>query len=279
MTMDINEALAFVPPDRDKVEASLGLLRRYFEPETIGLKNLSSDKPTLYVGNHTRFGLIDVPLITREIYLKTGHYPRGLADRAHYQVLGWKDMIGKGGGVVGSREMCRAMMSAGEALMVFPGGAREVMKGKDKNYQLLWENRLGFARLAVESGYSITPFCSVGADEVFDVAVEGETMAHSRLGEFLSGLIKRKDVSGTPMPPIPRGIGLSVIPRPEKFYFAFGEPIETKGYKGKSDDTVVLKRVRKKTATAIEELLAATMLHRAQSGGESSLWRKILQRT
>ncbi len=43
-------------------------------------------------------------------------------------------------------------MRRGELVMVFPGGAREVNKRKNERYKLV-ENRLGFARLAIQHGY------------------------------------------------------------------------------------------------------------------------------
>ena len=82
MTTNVEEALAFAPPAHDEVEKSLGVLRWYFTPEAAGIENIEPDRPTLFVGNHTRFGLLDVPLITREIYLETGIFPRGLSDRS-----------------------------------------------------------------------------------------------------------------------------------------------------------------------------------------------------
>lgn len=280
MTSNIEKALAFVPPPREQVEDSLGLLRWYFSPESLGIENIERNKPTLFVGNHTRFGLLDVPLIIREIYLKTGIYPRGLADRVHYKVPLWREMLTRGGGVLGSREMCRALMKSGHSIMVFPGGAREVFKGKGKNYQLLWQNRLGFVQMAVECGYSITPFCSVGADETFDVLLDGDDIMHSMIGKLI-GLVDTEDhlLRHDMLLPVPRGIGFTAIPRPEKFYFSFGTPIETKQYTGKSAQDAVLRRIRRQTAKAIEKLLADTMLYRAQTQDQSSVWRQLLRRT
>jgi hypothetical protein len=34
-----------------------------------------------------------------------------------------------------------------------------------------------------------------------------------------------------------RGVGLTGIPRPERLYFWFGEPIDTTGFAGQNDDT------------------------------------------
>jgi 1-acyl-sn-glycerol-3-phosphate acyltransferase len=55
-------------------------------------------------------------------------------------------------------------MRRGELVTVFPGGGREVNKRKNEQYKLVWKNRLGFARLAIQHGYPIVPFASVGAE-------------------------------------------------------------------------------------------------------------------
>jgi 1-acyl-sn-glycerol-3-phosphate acyltransferase len=44
------------------------------------------------------------------------------------------------------------MMEAGETLLVYPGGGREVTKGRGTNYKLLWEGRTGFVRMAIKHG-------------------------------------------------------------------------------------------------------------------------------
>ncbi len=280
MTINIDQALNFEPPTRQESEKSFGLLRRYFAPESIGVENIDPAKPTLFVGNHTRFGMLDVPLIAREIYLATGVYPRGLSDRVHYKVPYWRDALTRSGGVIGSREMCRALMEAGESIMVFPGGGREVWRGRDKNYQLLWQNRMGFARMALESGYSITPFCSVGPDEVFDVGIDGEDIMKSPLGNLIQSLSNTpKDKLKESIVPIPRGIGLSALPRPEKFYFAFGKPIQATGKQAAAEDKKEQRKVQRQTAKSIDKLLAETLLHRAQRKTEQSIWRRLLQKS
>ena len=63
--------------------------------------------------------------------------------------------------VLGSPEYCAALMEAGQHILVFPGGGREVMRRKGEAYQLIWKQRTGFARLAIEHGYDIIPFGSV----------------------------------------------------------------------------------------------------------------------
>jgi hypothetical protein len=57
--------------------------------------------------------------------------------------------------------------------------------------------------------------------------------------------------------PLSRGLGLSMIPRPERFYYSFGEPIETAQHQGESDDPEVLAEVRDAVKESIETQLAA----------------------
>jgi hypothetical protein len=120
----------------------------------------------------------------------------------------------------------------------------------------------------------------VGADEAFGVAFDGGQVMHSVIGKISramerDGDVPRRDVRLA----VPRGIGLTAIPRPERFYFAFGKPIGTKRSAGKHDDHAVLRRIRRQTSTAFEKLLVETLSYRAPSRGPVSVWREILKRT
>ena len=185
MTQSVDKALAFLAPPRGNYGAYLKPLDRHFSPIFCRLENIDTHRLTLYVGNFSRCGMLDAPIIHREIYLKAGVFPRILADRFHYTVPDWKDMIGKGGGVLGSRESCRALMQAGQSIMAFPVGAREVVKGKGTNYQLRWRERPGFVRMAVENGYTIRPFSAVGADEAMRVLIFGDAIMGSLVGRII----------------------------------------------------------------------------------------------
>jgi hypothetical protein len=45
--------------------------------------------PSLLVGNHTLFGVLDVPHMLAKIYRERGVYVRSLGDRLHFQIPGW----------------------------------------------------------------------------------------------------------------------------------------------------------------------------------------------
>jgi len=128
-------------------------------------------------------------------------------------------------------------MAAGQSLLVYPGGAHEVFKGKgDAKYGLQWKERLGFARLAVAHRYAIVPCCCVGAEDMLEIARD-VPLGWLRKGLSLP-LIK---------PPHPR--------RLQKLYYWFGAPVETAQYDGgdQGADTAVATAVRDATRTAVNE--------------------------
>ena len=81
----------------------------------------------------------------------------------------------------GTRDNVRALMRDRQTILVFPGGAREVNKRRGQQYQLLWRERIGFARLAIEHRYPIVPFAAVGVDDMLDVIVDQNTPIYGQL--------------------------------------------------------------------------------------------------
>jgi len=228
-------------------------------PAYFGLENVPRDRPVLFVGNHTLLGVLDIPIMAMGLYRATGIYVRFLGDHAHFNVPLWRDMLARLGTVDGTPEICRALMRAGESILVFPGGSREVFKGRGEAYRLIWKRRMGFTRLAIEHGYAIVPFSAVGAEECFDILVDGEQMRRTPLRHVLGLLSPRADVT----PPLVRGIGLTMLPRPQRFYFLFGRPIETAHLAGRHEDDVVCFGVREEVRRAVEAGIAA--LHRTRA--------------
>lgn len=249
----------FTPPPAKTMGRLLALNRLWHRPWMTGLENIDPKRPTLFVGNHTLYGMLDVPLLGYEVYQRKGVYIRGLADRMHYKIPVWREVFKWIGSVVGSRENCSALMQSGAHIMVFPGGSREVAKRKGEAYQLIWKDRTGFARMAVEHGYRIIPFAAVGAEECYDILIDSNDIMGSGLVKWLktTALGSKFIGDGEQIFPLSRGLGLSMIPRPERFYYSFGEPIETAPYKGESDDPAVLAAVRDAVKASIETQLTA----------------------
>ena len=254
-------------------------LRWYFAPDYLHLERVDPRRPTLFVGNHSVFGVLDVLLFADGLYGEHGISLRMLADRNHFKLPLWRDFVEQTGAVLGTRANCAALMRSGEQILVFPGGAREVFKHKGEAYRLIWKERLGFVQLAIEHGYTITPYATVGAEEAFDVLLDSSDYMATPLGRYLrrSGIADRYLRGGEEFPPVVRGLGLTAIPRPEKLYFSIGKPIETVRYEGKADDPALLRRLRSRVGRALEQLIAELQEHRGRDNRPGTL-RRVLNR-
>src|SRR5271169_6584833 len=222
-------------PERPSAEALapmakvLAPLRQLIKPKFYGLEHVPKQH-ALLVGNHTLYGILDLLLLYAELGDR-GIVPRALADHAHFRVPGIRQLMTAGGAVPGTRANTRELMKRKELILVFPGGGREVTKRKGERYQLIWKNRLGFAKMAIENSYPIIPFASVGTEHGLDIVMDADSplMAPARM-------LVKKLLGSSDTPPIVRGIGLTSIPRPERLYFWFGDAIPTDQYDGVADD-------------------------------------------
>jgi len=267
------DILDFSPPPPEVLRAITAPLRAYFRPTYHGLNNIKKDRPALLVGNHTLFGALDWPLYISEIYAQRGVVPRSLTDRMHYTIPIWREFVGTFGNVLGTRENCAALMDARQHVLVFPGGAREICKRKGEAYHLTWKERTGFAYMAIAYRYPILPFASVGPDDTYDILIDGDEIMASPLGKLLNatGIAKHRLRGGDIIPPIVRGLGLTLLPRPEPFYFAFGKPFSTKPYWGQQDKKGALRALRLEVEDAIMGLIGDLQARRVADETPSAL--------
>ncbi len=248
--MSDNDTAGSVPSAPSAVEIKVALrliepLRKLIDPKVYGIDNVSKNAGLL-VGNHTVLGVLDLPLLCAELW-ERGRIVRALGDHAQFKVPGWRNMLKSLGVVEGTRANCAELMQRRELILVFPGGGREVAKRKDERYKLVWKNRMGFARMAIQFGYPIIPFASVGADDAVDIVINADNplLAPERI--FVEKVLGSPDSW-----PIWRGIGPTPIPRPERQYYWFGEPIDTMSLGGSQDDDATVRWVRDSTKAAVE---------------------------
>ena len=196
----------------------------------------------------------------------------------HYQTPVWKDVVKQLGFIPGSREACRALMDAGESMMVFPGGTREAFKHKDEAYTLTWKKRTGFARMAIEHAYDILPVAGVGGEEMYKILFDSQDMMQSPFGKVLkmTGFADRFLKGGENIPPLAKGVGLTGLPRPERVYLYVGERISTAEYFGRQDDPEVLMELRGKVEDALYGYIEELKAYRANDTDEE-WWRKVLK--
>ncbi|MGW0182443.1 lysophospholipid acyltransferase family protein [Nocardia sp. NPDC003345] len=210
------------PVDLRVLEAALAPLRTWSDPRFFGLDNIPDSGPVLLVANHNLLGLIDAPLLLPEVLRHRGRLIRGLAENLLIRVPGVRHFLHYYGSVRGTRENCRTLLEQGEVVLVFPGGGREAIRRKGEKYALRWEGRTGFARMAIECGVPIVPVAMIGIDDAFDIIADKDDV----LLRPLRALVEALGIHTELTPPLLRGIGLSPIPRPERFYFSAGTAID-----------------------------------------------------
>jgi len=252
----------FEPFPVDQLRRALRPLSWLASPVAVGLERIPRTGPVLLVGNHTIYGGLDLATLGLAIYEGTGRHVRGLADHLHYAIPGWRDLLGRLGAVPGSRENCARLFAAGQPVLVFPGGGREVNRRKGEAYQLIWKERIGFARLAIEHGVPVVPFASVGVDDMFDVVLDVDDVLASPAGALLRRLGVTKQAwfrGGDAIPSLSRGRGLLGLPRFERQYFHFSEPIDTARFAGRHQDRSACFALRKEVEREIEIGVGAMM--------------------
>lgn len=240
----------------EKVHDGISPLINLWQPYVAGLENLPADGRFLLVGNHTASIGGEVLLIPHYVRRAIGTRVRPLADRRFGTKRGFgHDVMTAYGGVVGDPQTARELMRHNETILVFPGGGREIAKFKGEEYHLNWRGRSGFARVAADNDY---PVGLVGGDDVYKSLVTRD----STLGRLSRALSAR--LTGEPdmaMPPM-RGVGPTLIPRPQRMYLRFGKPIDTTRPDGVADDDWV-ESVRETTKERLEAILDGLLALRA----------------
>lgn len=71
--------------------------------------------------------------------------------------IGWASLLEAYGVIPGTVKSCAAILKKGNLLAIAPGGVYEAQLG-DNNYELLWKQRIGFAKVALEARVVRAPF-------------------------------------------------------------------------------------------------------------------------
>lgn len=195
------------------------LQRFYFKPTFLGTENINTQKPAMYVGNHTIYGVLDSPMLIDYLFTEHKIAIVSLGDHIHFKVPLWRDMVKKMGAIDGLQEYAQEAMKQGYSILVFPGGGREVVKRKGEQYQLIWKERYGFLKLAKAFDYEISPFVALGGDDVFDIAYDANILLEKGWFKKILSIPKIGKLlrQGEVIPSIPKNL----IPKKIPFYFKF----------------------------------------------------------
>jgi len=195
------------------------LYRYWFRVETHGLENVPAGR-VLFIGNHAgNTFAFDAAMLAMAMLLDA-EPPRAVRGMAEYYLPTlpfFGTFMHRVGSVVGTPENCAQLLEAGEAIMVFPEGARGFVKTYDKRYQLQ-RFGLGFMRLALGSETPIVPVGIVGSEE------QAPGLAD------LKGIGRLIGAPAFPITPLFPWLGLGgFMPLPVKFRIRFGQPLHFEG--------------------------------------------------
>jgi 1-acyl-sn-glycerol-3-phosphate acyltransferase len=270
----IKKALAVTHPEGLSQKLMYAAIKRMFGPQLFDTDNIP-DQPCLYVANHSLFAM-DASVLIPTMLAELGVFLRSMGDKFLWSSA-TEDFLLELGVLLGHPEVCGAMMESGADLLVFPGGAHESVKSADKRYQLQWKERYGFVKLAARYGYTIMPVAIVGPDEFYNHIIEGEDLPDSVVGGILkrAGVLTENTRTDVLMP-VPSGLLGTLLPKPQRCYFKFGQPIDLSELKGKQLSQNRQEKVRGQVAGQIEKMLAELLLQREQKRGDDSVLRRLL---
>ena len=278
VTKTKHDKFDFTPASKAFIRTFMMPFKFYFAPQFYGLDEVDVSRPAMYVTNHTIWGVLDGFPFASELYLRKGLMLRALADSNHFKIPVWREVLSENFGMVeASRDNCRALMKRGESLLVFPGGAREICKKRGEEYVLKWSDRKGFVRMALEAGYDIIPVAAVGGEEAFTIIEDANEILNSPFGKFLRfiGVAEKYFKNGELMPPVIRGIGDTIIPRPAKLYFSFGKRIPTAKFKKLYNDDKTQEAIKKKVENALHKQFKE-LFNIRDHDTDRSKWRRLL---
>lgn len=177
------------------IEATLG---RYHDYSLVGAEHIMQPGGVLGITSHG-MATYDLFLTAYGLYRATGRPIRLLGDAVWFRTAGLARAFERLGMVNTRPELARKLLDEGNVVAVAPGGAREAIRPSTKRFQVNWQGRAGFARLALEAQRPIVLCTCPAVDLVY-------TLYDNPLTTFAYRQWK------IPLP-IMRGVGPTLIPR------------------------------------------------------------------
>ena len=121
----------------------------YHGQEVVGFEKVPKNSKALLIGFHGT-SLSDINYIHSKYFLEAHKHGFLVIDNAFFNLPAMKPFLQLMKYTPGTHEVCVDILNRENMLMLLPGGAREALFGY-QNYELMWEDRKGFARIANEA--------------------------------------------------------------------------------------------------------------------------------
>ncbi len=107
----------------------------------------------------------DMGCLFSKVLLEKGRRLHITVDNMIFNVPGFETLLQAMGAMKQNRKKCVELLERGELVAIYPGGAKEFFFS-DNNYKIFWENRKGFARIALETKSKIIPMFTKNSREI-----------------------------------------------------------------------------------------------------------------
>jgi len=210
----------------------------YWRCDVFGIENIPTEGPAILAANHSGTLPVDGAMLWIDVLRHTDP-PRTARPVADYFVSTLpvvSTLFARCGVVGGSRGNAKALLEAGELLMIFPEGVPGIGKPFAKRYQLQ-EWRQGHCELAIRHRAPVIPVGIVGAEEqmpqIFQIPVP----------------------KGSALPYIP--IPATPLPLPVRYHIHYGAPIrlDEECSPDDADDPEVVNAAAARVKVAVQQLV------------------------
>lgn len=212
---------------------------RYFRVKSYGAEHIPATGPAILAANHSGSLPADGAMLWADV-LRNTHPPRTARPVADHFVTALpvvSTLFARCGVVGGSRGNAKALLEAGELLMIFPEGVPGIGKLFRDRYQLQ-EWRVGHCELAIRHSAPVVPVGIVGAEEQMPQLFQ------------IRSLGKAFGISGMPVPAVP-------VPLPVRYHIRYGAPLRfDEDYRPEqADDPAVVREAAQRVKAAVATLL------------------------
>ena len=185
-------------------------MRYYHSYRVDGISQIPEKGRAMVLVNHS-LATYDILLLGYTILYKMGRLPYGLADSNFYKNEFTTKLMHKIALHEANHENAEVLLQKDHLLLIAPGGTKEAIRSSKEKFKIIWEERKGFAKLAIKTQSPIILAACPGADNVYNVS-------ESKLTDLAYKFFK------FPLPII-KGIGNTILPRPVKLVHYIHAPI------------------------------------------------------
>ena len=247
--------------DAEFYERALPLLRflhdRWWRVEATGIRHVPRTGRVMLVGNHSGGSMpYDGLMIAHALEARRagrGRAARPLVEDGAYHFPFAGSPLARLGVVRASAANAERLLGTGQAIVVFPEGAKGSRKYYRDRYRLQRFARGGFVSLALRTGTPLVPVAVVGAEEIYPVLLRWQ---------WLARVLGVPDFAVTPTFPLLGLLGL--IPLPTKWRIVFGAPIDLVAEYGADayDDELLVNRVKESVRERVQRMLIDALRER-----------------